>query len=144
MPLTGMRTNWGFSGRIRAQRGTLIGLGAGRSGMYKVGIIGGTGYTGVELMRLLAAHPRVELVTVTSRGNAGMPVAEMFPGLRGIVDLTFSDPDISELAECDIVFFATPHGTAMQAVPELLERGVWVIVFGRDFRLVVATDLCVR
>lgn len=103
--------------------------------MYKVGIIGGTGYTGVELMRLLAAHPRVELVTVTSRGNAGMPVAEMFPGLRGIVDLTFSDPDISELAECDIVFFATPHGTAMQAVPELLERGVRVIDLGPDFRL---------
>jgi N-acetyl-gamma-glutamyl-phosphate reductase len=108
--------------------------------MYKVGIIGGTGYTGVELMRLLATHPHVELATVTSRGNAGTPVADMFPGLRGVVDLEFSDPDVGELAECDVVFFATPHGTAMQAVPELLERGVKVIDLGPDFRLNDASE----
>lgn len=103
--------------------------------MYKVGIVGGTGYTGVELMRLLSAHPQVALTAVTSRGNAGMPVSEMFPGLRGVVDLEFSDPDVDRLAECEVVFFATPHGTAMQAVPELLERDVRVIDLGPDFRL---------
>lgn len=103
--------------------------------MYKVGIVGGTGYTGVELMRLLAVHPQARLTVITSRGNAGMPVAEMFPSLRGVLDLTFTDPDIEQLAECDVVFFATPHGTAMQSVPELLDRGVKVIDLGPDFRL---------
>lgn len=103
--------------------------------MYKVGIVGGTGYTGVELMRLLSTHPRATLTTVTSRGNAGMPVAEMFPSLRGVLDLEFTDPDIEQLADCDVVFFATPHGTAMQSVPQLLERGVRVIDLGPDFRL---------
>lgn len=103
--------------------------------MYKVGIIGGTGYTGVELMRLLASHPRVELATVTSRGHAGTAIAEMFPGLRGVVDLDFSDPDVEELAQCDVVFFATPHGTAMQMVPQLLAKDVKVIDLGPDFRL---------
>lgn len=103
--------------------------------MYKVGIVGGTGYTGVELMRLLAMHPQVRLTVITSRGNAGMPVAEMFPSLRGVLDLTFTDPDVEQLAECDVVFFATPHGTAMQSVPELLDRGVKVIDLGPDFRL---------
>ena len=103
--------------------------------MYKVGIVGGPGYTGVELMRLLAVHPQARLTVITSRGNAGMPVAEMFPSLRGVLDLTFTDPDIEQLAECDVVFFATPHGTAMQSVPELLDRGVKVIDLGPDFRL---------
>src|SRR5690606_23320815 len=103
--------------------------------MYKVGIVGGTGYTGVELMRLLSAHPQVMLTAVTSRGNAGMPVSEMFPSLRGVVDLEFTEPDPERLAECDVVFFATPHGTAMESVPELLGRGVRVIDLGPDFRL---------
>ncbi|HEX5515893.1 MAG TPA: N-acetyl-gamma-glutamyl-phosphate reductase [Gammaproteobacteria bacterium] len=103
--------------------------------MYKVGIVGGTGYTGVELMRLLSTHPRAALTTVTSRGNVGMPVAEMFPSLRGVLDLEFTDPSIEQLADCDVVFFATPHGTAMQSVPQLLERDVRVIDLGPDFRL---------
>lgn len=103
--------------------------------MYKVGIVGGTGYTGVELMRLLSAHPQVMLTTVTSRGHAGTPVNEMFPGLRGVVDLEYTEPDVDRLAECEVVFFATPHGTAMQSVPELLERDVRVIDLGPDFRL---------
>jgi N-acetyl-gamma-glutamyl-phosphate reductase len=108
--------------------------------MYKVGIVGGTGYTGVELMRLLAAHPQASLAAVTSRGNAGTPVADMFPSLRGVYDLTFAEPDLDRLAECDLVFFATPHGTAMQSVPELLERGVKVIDLGPDFRLKDAAE----
>lgn len=103
--------------------------------MYKVGIVGGTGYTGVELLRLLARHPDVSLEVITSRGNAGTPVAEMFQSLRGRLDLTFTEPDAATLSACDLVFFATPNGTAMQAVPELLAAGTKVIDLGADFRL---------
>ena len=78
--------------------------------MIKVGIVGGTGYTGVELLRLLSQHPEVQLTAITSRKEAGMPVAEMFPSLRGRVDLCFSTPEDAKLTECDAVFFATPHG----------------------------------
>jgi len=103
--------------------------------MVKVGIVGGTGYTGVELLRLLAAHPEVALVLITSRSESGLPVTEMFPNLRGHVDLEFSEPDPAALATCDVVFFATPNGVAMQSVPELLEAGVKVIDLAADFRL---------
>jgi N-acetyl-gamma-glutamyl-phosphate reductase len=101
----------------------------------KVGIVGGTGYTGVELLRLLALHPNSEIVAVTSRGEAGMPVAEMFPSLRGRVEVTFSDPATVDLTACDIVFFATPHGVAMSQTPSLLTAGVKVIDLAADFRL---------
>lgn len=103
--------------------------------MIKVGIVGGTGYTGVELLRLLAAHPQVDLRVITSRSEAGMAVAEMYPNLRGHVDIAFSVPDIEQLAECDVVFYATPHGVAMAGAGELLERGVRVIDLGADFRI---------
>ena len=103
--------------------------------MIKVGIVGGTGYTGVELLRLLAAHPQVDLRVITSRSEAGMAVAEMYPNLRGHVDIAFSLPDIEQLAECDVVFYATPHGVAMAGAGELLERGVRVIDLGADFRI---------
>jgi len=76
--------------------------------MIKVGIVGGTGYTGVELLRLLAQHPEVEIVAITSRTEAGMPVAEMFPSLRGRVHLKFTTPDESNLNQCDVVFFCNP------------------------------------
>jgi len=108
--------------------------------MIKVGIVGGTGYTGVELLRLLAAHPEVELALITSRSEAGLPVAEMFPNLRGHVDLAFSAPDPAALAACDLVFFATPNGVAMQSVPELLAAGVKVIDLAADFRLKDETE----
>lgn len=103
--------------------------------MIKVGIVGGTGYTGVELLRLLAQHPEVELKAITSRSEAGLPVAKMFPNLRGRVDLAFSEPSLETLGACDVVFFATPHGVAMKQTPELLERGVRVIDLGADFRI---------
>jgi len=101
----------------------------------QVGIVGGTGYTGVELLRLLAAHPHAELRAITSRKEAGMLVAEMFPSLRGRVDLAFSDPANAALTECDVVFFATPHGVAMEAAPILVEAGVRLIDLAADFRL---------
>mgnify|MGYP003671497426 FL=1 len=103
--------------------------------MIKVGIVGGTGYTGVELLRLLAAHPEVSLHVITSRSEAGMSVSELFPNLRGHVDLVFSIPDVEQLAECDVVFFATPHTVAMALVPELIKRGTRVIDLSADFRL---------
>ncbi|HSI24808.1 MAG TPA: N-acetyl-gamma-glutamyl-phosphate reductase [Methylotenera sp.] len=101
----------------------------------KVGIVGGTGYTGVELLRLLALHPHVELTAITSRGDAGLPVADMFPSLRGLVNLVFTDPATANLSACDVVFFATPHGVAMSQTPALLAAGVKVIDLAADFRL---------
>jgi len=103
--------------------------------MIKVGIVGGTGYTGVELLRLLAGHPEVSLEVITSRSEAGMAVSELFPNLRGHVDLAFTVPDVELLASCDVVFFATPHTVAMALVPELIQRGTRVIDLSADFRL---------
>ena len=103
--------------------------------MIKVGIVGGTGYTGVELLRLLARHPQVELKAITSRKEAGMPVADMFPNLRGRVKLAFSTPEEAGLENCDVVFFATPNGIAMQQAASLLDAGVKVIDLAADFRI---------
>ena len=103
--------------------------------MINVGIVGGTGYTGVELLRLLAQHPQVNLVKITSRSEAGMAVCDLFPNLRGYVDVAFTEPDTAQLQRCDVVFFATPNGVAMQHVPELLHAGVKVIDLAADFRL---------
>ncbi|MFZ5510676.1 MAG: N-acetyl-gamma-glutamyl-phosphate reductase [Pseudomonadota bacterium] len=103
--------------------------------MLKVGIVGGTGYTGVELLRLLAQHPGVELKAITSRGEAGTAVADMFPSLRGRVTLKFEDPKTAQLDRCDVVFFATPHGVAMEQTPALLAAGVRVIDLAADFRI---------
>ena len=103
--------------------------------MFKVGIVGGTGYTGVELIRLLIAHPEVEISVITSRSEAGMPVAEMFPNLRGHLDLAYTEPDADLLAQCDLVFFATPNGVAMKLVPELLAKGTKVVDLAADFRI---------
>jgi N-acetyl-gamma-glutamyl-phosphate reductase len=101
----------------------------------KVGIVGGTGYTGVELLRLLSVHPNVTLTAITSRGDAGSAVADMFPSLRGYVDLAFSDPAQANLSECDVVFFATPHGVAMGQAQTLLDANVKLIDLAADFRL---------
>lgn len=103
--------------------------------MIKVGVVGGTGYTGVELLRLLCLHPHVRLTAVTSRGEAGMPVAEMFPSLRGRVDLCFVAPQDAALDQCDVVFFATPNGIAMKQAAELVAAGVRVIDLSADFRI---------
>ena len=103
--------------------------------MIKVGVVGGTGYTGVELLRLLATHPQVTLQTITSRADAGTAVSQMFPSLRGYVDLIFSHPDQAPLDKCDLVFFATPNGIAMQQMRALLDAGVRAIDLSADFRL---------
>ncbi|MDD2407523.1 MAG: N-acetyl-gamma-glutamyl-phosphate reductase [Tepidiphilus sp.] len=103
--------------------------------MIKVGVVGGTGYTGVELLRLLSRHPEVSLEAITSRTEAGMPVAELFPSLRGYVNLRFSTPDDAGLDRCDLVFFATPNGVAMKEARRLLDAGVRLIDLSADFRL---------
>lgn len=103
--------------------------------VIKVGIVGGTGYTGVELLRLLVSHPEAEIHLITSRAEAGRRVDDLFPNLRGHCDLQFTTPDTQALATCDVVFYATPHNVAMQSVPELLQLGVRVIDLSADFRL---------
>lgn len=104
--------------------------------MIKVGIVGGTGYTGVELLRLLANHPQAEVSIITSRAEAGRTVTELFPNLRGHYDnLSFSAPNNQALLACDVIFFATPHGVAQAAAGELLEGGAKIIDLSADFRI---------
>ncbi|WP_185235834.1 N-acetyl-gamma-glutamyl-phosphate reductase [Teredinibacter franksiae] len=103
--------------------------------MIKVGIVGGTGYTGVELLRLLAQHPEAEVVVITSRAEAGKPVTELFPNLRGHYSLVFSEPSVESLSACDLVFFATPHGVAQAMMKSLYDSGVRVIDLSADFRI---------
>lgn len=103
--------------------------------VISVGIVGGTGYTGVELLRILLRHPKAQVRVLTSRTEAGKLVADMFPNLRGHTDLQFSDLNIDALKECDVVFFATPHGVAMQHAKDLIAAGTKVIDLAADFRL---------
>jgi len=103
--------------------------------MVKVGIIGGSGYTGVELLRLLLPRSDVEVSFVSSRANAGTRLDALFPSLRGFTDLTFSDPEVVAASDCELVFFATPNGTAMQQVPELLSKGVKAVDLSADYRI---------
>jgi len=108
--------------------------------MIKVGIVGGTGYTGIELLRILARHPQAELSVVTSRKEAGVPVAKLFPSLRGAVSLEFSDPSKRDLGRCDVVFFATPNTVAMSEARTLVEAGVRVVDLSADFRIRAVTE----
>lgn len=103
--------------------------------MIRAGIVGGTGYTGVELLRILVLHPSVEVTTVTSRADAGMRVDKLYPSLRGLCDAVFSLPNIDNLKTCDVVFFATPNGTAMHMAGDLLAQGIKVIDLSADFRI---------
>ncbi|MGR9051466.1 MAG: N-acetyl-gamma-glutamyl-phosphate reductase [Gammaproteobacteria bacterium] len=103
--------------------------------MIRAGIVGGTGYTGVELMRLLALHDAVEIAVVTSRADKGKRIDEIYPSLRGYVEGVFQTPEVDALSSCDVVFFATPNGTAMLMARQLLEAGVKVIDLSADFRL---------
>src|SRR5262245_4700573 len=103
--------------------------------MIKIGIVGGTGYAGVELLRLLAEHPAADVRTITSRKDTGTRVADMFPSLRGRYDLAFVDPADAHLGQCDVVFFATPHGVAMAQARALVDAGTRIIDLAADFRL---------
>lgn len=111
-----------------------------KTSRIRIGIVGGTGYTGVELIRLLARHPNADVTTITSRAEAGIRVDAIFPSLRGVSDLPFSTPDEAKLEECDLVFFAAPNGVSMQRVRPLLDRDVRVIDLAADFRLQDASE----
>ena len=103
--------------------------------MVSVGIVGGTGYTGAELLRILAHHPNVEIEVVTSRSECGKTIADLYPSLAPSINLSFTTPDVSTLKQCDCVFFAAPNGTAMHIVPELLDTNIKVIDLAADFRI---------
>ena len=104
--------------------------------MIRVGIVGASGYTGVELARLLCRHPRVKLTVATSRQHAGRAMADVYPSLRGMVDVVCEATSGPELAEkADLFFTAVPHQTAMAIVPGLLEAGKKVIDLSADFRI---------
>jgi LysW-gamma-L-alpha-aminoadipyl-6-phosphate/LysW-L-glutamyl-5-phosphate reductase len=104
--------------------------------MMRIGIIGGTGYVGGELLRILLLHPQVEVTMVTSRQSAGEYVFNAHPNLRGLTQLKFVPMDIAELQKnCDLIFTATPHGGSQNLVPKLLEVGLKVIDMSADFRL---------
>ena len=108
--------------------------------MIRAGIVGGTGYTGVELLRILALHSDVEVAVVTSRADTGVRVDAVYPSLRGYINVLFTAPELDTLAQCDVVFFATPNGTAMLMAEQLLARGVKVIDLSADFRLKDAAE----
>src|SRR5690625_5933791 len=101
---------------------------------FSVGIVGATGYTGAELVRLLCSHPSVEVTVITSRGELGKPVADLYPSLRGFTELCFVEPSVEVLASCDVVFFATPHNVSMKMMPELMQEGIRVVDLSADFR----------
>lgn len=104
--------------------------------MHRIAVVGASGYTGVELLRLLVRHPAAQLVCVTSRQYAGLPVSEIFPSLHGSLDLAFEDVDPAGLAaRSDLVFTAVPHQAAMSLVPRLLEAGCRVVDLSADFRI---------
>jgi N-acetyl-gamma-glutamyl-phosphate reductase len=104
--------------------------------MHKVAVVGASGYTGVELLRLLAGHPQVTVTCVTSRQQAGQPLGEVFPSLAGIYALTFEAVEPVALAgRADLVFLAVPHQAAMGMVPQLLAAGCRIIDLSADYRL---------
>ena len=105
----------------------------------KVGIIGGSGYTGIELLRIIHQHPNAEVHAITSRALEGRKISEVFPNMHGISELTYLLPDDNRLFECDIVFFATPHGVAMNNAALFLEKNIKVVDLGADFRITNAT-----
>ena len=103
--------------------------------MISVGVVGATGYTGVELLRLLSAHKSVDIKVATSNSENGKAITEVFPSLRSHIDLEFVEHDSDQLDSCDLVFFATPHATAMHYVPKLLAQGCKIIDLSADFRI---------
>jgi N-acetyl-gamma-glutamyl-phosphate reductase len=103
---------------------------------YRAAVVGGSGYTGAELLRLLAGHPEIEVVHVTADSNAGARIADLYPSLRPAYgDMSFAPYDVADLSSLDLVFTALPHGASQLLIPEILERAAHVIDLGADFRL---------
>jgi len=104
--------------------------------MIKAAILGGSGYTGFELLRILGNHPAVQVTTITSRQRKGCRIEEVFPGLNSILNLTFEDPaNFRAYSKADIIFSALPHHASMEIAPDLLKKGKRLIDLSADFRL---------
>lgn len=108
--------------------------------VINVGVVGAAGYAGAELLRLLSEHPRAQITQITSRANANKTVGEVFPSLLNALDLAFTEPNVTALKSCDVVFFSTPHGVAMNMAQELLDAGVKIVDLSADFRLTDADE----
>lgn len=103
--------------------------------MVRAGVLGGTGYAGIEVVRLLLRHPQVELTYVASQTYQGQKLAEVYPNLMGVCDLTCSALDIDAIAQnCDVVFTALPHGASKEVIPSLYEKGLRIVDLSGDFR----------
>lgn len=103
--------------------------------MLKVGVLGGTGYAGIETVRLLSKHSGVEITRIVSQSFAGQKISDVYQNLRGICDLTCCALDVEDIAEnCDLVFTALPHGASKEVIPSLYERGLKIIDLSGDFR----------
>ncbi len=103
--------------------------------MIRVGVLGGTGYAGIEVVRLLTTHPMAEITRVVSKTYAGTPLSEIYPNLKGILDINCTELDLDDIAaNCDVVFTALPHGASKEVVPDLYRRGLKVIDLSGDFR----------
>ncbi|MBI5683027.1 MAG: N-acetyl-gamma-glutamyl-phosphate reductase [Deltaproteobacteria bacterium] len=104
--------------------------------MIKVSILGGSGYTGIELLRILSRHPEVEIIAVTSRQYQGEGIVKVFPFLGNFIEGIFIDPSNQKsITNADIVFCCLPHRSAMEYIPKIIKRGIWVIDLSADFRL---------
>lgn len=101
----------------------------------KVAVVGAAGFAGIELVRLLLAHPSFEVAYVTSDALAGKPISEMYPAFRGATDIAFSAHGETDFSSCDVAFLAVPHTAAMGMAPALLAQGVSVVDLSADFRL---------
>lgn len=108
--------------------------------MVKVGVVGASGYTGAELIRLLLAHPKAEVSLITSESYQGKKISSLYPNLKGICDLSFSSYNAKGAKKAEVIFVALPHGAAMKVVPELLGGTRKVIDLSGDFRLMSADD----
>lgn len=102
--------------------------------MIKVGVLGGTGYAGIEVVRLLTKHPEAEIKYIVSHTFAGQKISDVYPSLRGICDVECSELDTDRAAECDVVFTALPHGASKEVIPKLYEKGLKIIDLSGDFR----------
>ena len=103
--------------------------------MIKIGIAGASGYTGLELIRLLKDHPETRLSVLTSETYQGKSIADVFPSLSGIIDINLQALDNEILKSCDVVFLALPHTTGMDKLPDLMKSGCKIVDLSADYRL---------
>ncbi len=103
--------------------------------MIRAGVLGATGYAGIEVVRLLSMHPEVKITKVISQSFEGQKIASVYPNLENIIDLECESLDAEKIAsECDVVFTALPHGVSNEVIPALFEKGIKIIDLSGDYR----------